>query len=60
MERLREIKTILREYTQGVIPINKIAWNCYITKMPMETVHELGQKMYDDMHTKEKIRGRKH
>lgn len=49
-ERIREIKHILREYTQGIIPINKIAWSCYQTKMPNETIHELGQKIYDDMH----------
>lgn len=59
-EKLREIKYILKEYTNGIIPINNIAWNCLMTKMPIETVHELGQKMYDDMHTTEKIRGRKH
>lgn len=51
-ERLREIKYILREYTQGKRAINNLAWNLMITKTPTETVHELGQKMYDDMHIK--------
>ncbi|WGL30976.1 hypothetical protein [Dipodfec virus UOA04_Rod_615] len=49
-DRLREIKHILREYTGGIIPINQIAKSCYETKMPKETIHELGQKIYDDMH----------
>lgn len=57
-ERLREIKHILREYTGGIIPINNIALNCYNTKMPNETLHELGQKLYNDMHIKTK--GAKH
>ena len=52
--KLRHIKYILREYTKGLIPINKIAESCLNTNMPDETIHELGQKIYDDMHTKPK------
>lgn len=50
MEKLRHIKHILREYTMGIVPINQIAMSCYNTKMPEKTIHELGQKIYDDMH----------
>ena len=44
--RLRHIKYILREYTKGLIPINQIAESCLNTKMPDETIHELGEKIY--------------
>lgn len=50
--RLRKIKYILKEYTKGLIPINQIAESCLMTNMPEETIHELGEKLYDDMHTK--------
>lgn len=49
-ERLREIKHILREYTGGIVPINQIARHCYYNKLPQETIHELGEKIYNDLH----------
>lgn len=50
--RLRQIKYILREYVHHLIPINQIAESCLNTNMPDETIHELGEKIYEDMHTK--------
>lgn len=52
INRLRQIKHILREYTKGIIPINQIAESCLNTNMPMVTIYELGEKIYADMHTK--------
>lgn len=51
INKLRHIKYILKEYTKGLIPINQIAESCLMTNMPDETVHELGEKIYEDMHT---------
>lgn len=50
IDKLRKIKHILREASSGIVPINQIALNCYNTKMPIDTVNELADKIRKDLH----------